>query len=75
MAVVREQRVGGFRCPSADASVSIPATLRKTVSTAAYKADYERLAMPLLYEEIAYDDAIDVLELIAQALEKDDRFV
>lgn len=53
MTVVREQRVGGFRCPSADAGVSIPATLREIVSTAAYKADYERLTMPLLYEGIS----------------------
>lgn len=73
MTVVREQRVGGFRCPSADASVSIPATLREIVSTAAYKADYERLTMPLLYEGISYGDAIGVLELIARSLEEDER--
>lgn len=73
MTVVREQRVGGFCCPSADAGVSIPATLREIVSTAAYKADYERLTMPLLYEGISYGDAIGVLELIARSLEEDER--
>lgn len=74
MAVVREQRVGGFRCPSADASVNIPNTLREIISTAAYKADYERLTVPLLYEEVPYDDAIGALELIASTLKKDSRF-
>lgn len=75
MAVVRAQRAGSFRCPAADADVCVPDMLRSIVATEAYRADYAELTVPLLYEELPYEQAVESLERIACLLEQDERFL
>lgn len=69
MGVVRSQRFGGFRSHSADPSVSLRDTLTRLLDEEAYRRDYERVTLPLLYEEISYEDAAFSLREIADFLD------
>lgn len=68
MDTVRAQRVGSYGNPSADDRVDLPAVLEEIVEKESYRYDYERITMPLLYEDVAYDDAITALREIAAFL-------
>lgn len=69
MDVVRSQRFGGFRSHSADPSVSLRDTLTRLLDEEAYRRDYERVTLPLLYEEVSYEDAACSLREIAGFLD------
>ena len=68
METVRTQRVGGYGNPSADDGVNLSAVLEEIVVKESYKSDYERITMPLLYEDVAYDEAVTALREIAAFL-------
>ena len=65
MEVVRVQRRGGYGSPSADDGVDLPSVLEEIVEKESYRLDYERITMPLLYEDVAYDEAVTALREIA----------
>lgn len=65
MDTVRAQRVGGFGNLSADDGVDLSAVLEEIVEKGPYRSDYERVTMPLLYEDVAYDEAATALREIA----------
>lgn len=73
MAAVRGQRVGGYGNPSADDGVDLPAVLEEIVEKGSYRFDYEHITMPLLYENVAYDEAVTALREIAAFLGGDRR--
>ncbi|MEG0476439.1 MAG: hypothetical protein RR572_02050 [Raoultibacter sp.] len=70
MQIVKGQRAGGYRNFSAEKGVSIPDTLRELIDSKAYAADYTNLTVPLLYDELPYEQAATVLETIADAMSK-----
>lgn len=70
MQIVKEQRAGGYRNFSAEKGVSIPDTLRELIDSKAYAADYTNLTVPLLYDELPYEQAATALETIADAMDK-----
>lgn len=65
---VRAQRVGGYGNPSADGGVDLSAVLEEIVEKGPYRSDYERVTMPLLYEDVSYDEAVIALSEIAAFL-------
>ena len=69
--IVRAQRAGGYGNPSADDEVDLPAILMEIVEKESYRSDYERITMPLLYEDVTYDEAVTVLQEIATFLRFD----
>ena len=68
MDTVRAQRVGGYGNLSADDGVDLSAVLEEIVEKGPYRSDYERVTMPLLYEDVAYDEAVIALREIAAFL-------
>ena len=68
METVRAQRVGGYGNLSADDGIDLPAVLEEIVEKELYRPDYERITMPLLYEDVAYDEAVTALREIAAFL-------
>lgn len=50
MRTVREQRLEGYRCPSAEPEMDIPVLLEHIAAKEAYRHDYEHVTAPLLYE-------------------------
>lgn len=66
---VRRQRKGNPKCLSAEDGVSVSNTLREIVGLHPYRADYERLTVDLLYEDVSYETAAPVLLDIARFLE------
>ncbi len=68
VAMVRSQRKGNFRCPSADDGVSLADTIDAIRKKEPYRKDYERVTAPLLYEDVSYDVASQVLAGIASFL-------
>ncbi len=68
METVRVQRTGGYGNLSADEGVDLPTVLEEIVEKESYKSDYERVTMPLLYEDVIYDEAITALGEIAAFL-------
>ena len=62
---VRELRKPHKKSISAQEGVDIPELLRKIVSEAAFRSDYEQITSLLLFEKIAYIEAIEVLDKIA----------
>ena len=68
METVRVQRAGGYGNLSADDGVYLPAVLEEIVEKEPYRYDYERITMPLLYEDVAYDEAVTALREIAAFL-------
>ncbi|WP_304427382.1 nucleotidyl transferase AbiEii/AbiGii toxin family protein [uncultured Adlercreutzia sp.] len=67
---VRAQRVGGYRTPSAEPSVVLSEELRRLVREESYRADYDQVTSPLLYDDLGYDAAISSLTEIAAFLSK-----
>lgn len=65
---VRAQRIGGYGNPSADGGVDLSAVLEEIVVKESYRSDYERVTMPLLYEDVTYDEAVSALREIAAFL-------
>lgn len=55
METVRRQRAASYRCPSADPSVDLQETIRAIIAIGAYRVDYEKVTVPLLYEDVGYD--------------------
>lgn len=72
MGIVRSQRLGGFRCPSANPSVDVPSLLEEIASTEAYRHDYENVTEPLLYEAMPYETATTAFGEIASFLRAHD---
>lgn len=70
MAVVRRQRRGNYRTPSAEPDVDVTAVLQEILRREAYRDDYERVTAPLLYEEMSYERAASAVGEIAEALRK-----
>ena len=68
METVRKQRVGGHGNPSAGDGVDLAAVLLEVVEKDAFRSDYDRITMPLLYEDVAYDDAVGALKELAAFL-------
>lgn len=68
METVRFQRAGSFRCPSADPSVDLQETIRSILAVDAYRTDYEKVTVPLLYEDVGYDEVMSSLADIADFL-------
>ena len=68
---VRTQRAGRHHCPSADPSVDIPSVLDEIVSCEFYRKDYESTTVPLLYEDMPYQEAVSSLSDIARFLSPD----
>lgn len=65
---VRAQRTGGHGNPSAEDGVDLASVLSEIVLKETYRTDYERITMPLLYEDVTYDEAIVSLREIADFL-------
>lgn len=65
---VRAQRTGGHGNPSAEDGVDLASVLSEIVLKETYRTDYERITMPLLYEDVTYDEAIISLREIADFL-------
>ena len=65
---VRAQRIGGYGNPSADDGIDLSAVLEEIVVKESYRSDYERVTMPLLYEDVTYDEAVSALREIAAFL-------
>ncbi len=70
LSIVRKQRQGGYRTPSAEPSVTIAEILTLIVSDEDYRDDYEKVTYPLLYDGISYDEAINSLTIIAKFLKE-----
>lgn len=64
---VRNERSKSAVCPSAKANIDIPTILKKIILEESYKADYERITMSLLGENIGYDEVISTLKQIAES--------
>ncbi|MEC4176218.1 nucleotidyl transferase AbiEii/AbiGii toxin family protein [Adlercreutzia sp. R7] len=70
MRTVRAQRLRGYRCPSAEPEMDIPALLEHIAAKEAYRHDYEHVTAPLLYETMPYDEAASVFGDIAAFLRR-----
>ncbi|MCL2819743.1 MAG: nucleotidyl transferase AbiEii/AbiGii toxin family protein [Oscillospiraceae bacterium] len=62
---VRELRKPHKKSISAQEGVDIPELLRKIMSDAAFRSDYEQITSLLLFENVAYNEAVEVLDKIA----------
>ena len=56
--MVRRQRLGKNRCPSAEPSADLAAVLRELADRDVYKGDYINVTMDLLYDELPYEEAV-----------------
>jgi len=61
---VREARKQHNACRSAQDHIDIPELLQKITSENFYKSDYDKITATLLFEEIAYAEAITVISNI-----------
>ena len=52
------------KCPSANESANIHDVLAQIISNEFYKEDYENLTELLLYENVDYETAIKVLDVV-----------
>ncbi|WP_241159198.1 nucleotidyl transferase AbiEii/AbiGii toxin family protein [Adlercreutzia sp. ZJ141] len=66
--IVRRQRLGGSRTPSANPAVDISDTLQRIASYGVYQEDYEKATAPLLYDDLSYEDAATAVMRIAAFL-------
>lgn len=64
--VVRGQRLGKSRCPSADPGIDLAAVLREIAENGAYERDYVDVTAKLLYDEMPYGEAVKALSEIAE---------
>lgn len=67
---VKEQRRGLYGCSSAEEGVDVSSVLKAIVRSGAYRLDYQQITTALLFEEIRYETAVEVLPLIAEFLAK-----
>ena len=65
---VRHQRKGQFMCSSAEDNVNLPAVVESISTSEAYRADYEDVTLPLLFESVPYDEASSCLKVISAFL-------
>jgi hypothetical protein len=70
MDIVKAQRVGSYGNPSASDGVDLPGLLAEIKEKEVYRSDYERVTMPLLYEEVSHEEAVDALAVIAEFLKE-----
>ncbi|WP_302964133.1 nucleotidyl transferase AbiEii/AbiGii toxin family protein [uncultured Adlercreutzia sp.] len=68
LSIVRRQRLGNYRTPSAEPDVDVAEVLEEILSNEVYRADYEHVTAPLLYEEMSYARASSAVGEIAGAL-------
>ena len=61
---VRKVRQAMTKCPSANESANIHDVLSQIISIEFYKEDYENLTELLLYENVDYETAIRVLDVV-----------
>ena len=59
---VKEERKANKTCLSSQDDVSLNSVLQEIVEKDAYKSDYERITIPLLFDKIPYDAAIKALK-------------
>lgn len=69
---VRNVRQQSKVAVSAVDGVDINAVLQNIIDTACFKADYEKITFPLIFEKITYDDAIEALREILKSKVFDD---
>ena len=62
---VRKIRKPHIKSISAQEGIDIPELLRKIVKDNAFKSDYEQITSLLLFEDVTYIEAVEVLEKIA----------
>lgn len=65
---VRLQRRGQFMCASAGDDVNLPAVIESISTGEVYRADYEDVTLPLLFESVPYHEASSCLMVIAAFL-------
>jgi len=53
-------------CPSALPGVNVSELIKKIVSEAVYRSDYETVTEKLLEENLKYNDVVTALEAIAE---------
>lgn len=70
LSVVRKQRLGNYRTPSADPEVDVAEVLEEIARDEVYRTDYEHVTAPLLYEQMSYEEASSALREIAGALKR-----
>lgn len=66
--IVRGQRLGKNRCPSANPGIDLAAVLREIAENGAYERDYVDVTEKLLYDEMPYGEVVKVLSEIAEFL-------
>lgn len=66
--VVRRQRRGQFMCASAEDDVDLAAVVESALESEAYRADYESVTLPLLFDPVPYDEAASCLAAISAFL-------
>lgn len=62
--VVREERKRNKTCLSAKDKVDVNAVLQEIIAKKIYKVDYEEITKGLLFEDIAYDEAIKAVQRV-----------
>lgn len=62
--LVRKERSEHSTCYSAQENVNIKDLLKKIVDKKIYKNDYETITLNLLYEDVSYNEAVNVLQKI-----------
>lgn len=70
LSVVRKQRLGNYRTPSADPEVDVAEVLEEIARKEVYRTDYERVTAPLLYEQMSYEEASSAIKEIADVLKR-----
>lgn len=70
LSVVRKQRLGNYRTPSADPEVDVAEVLEEIARDEVYRTDYEHVTAPLLYEQMSYEEASSALREIADVLKR-----
>ncbi|WP_373213459.1 nucleotidyl transferase AbiEii/AbiGii toxin family protein [Ruminococcus sp. 5_1_39BFAA] len=63
---VRNVRKASSICPSAQDDVDVPELIKKIITEAVYKADYQSLTEGLLEENVSYETAIQALETVIE---------
>lgn len=66
--IVRHQRRGQFMCASAEDGVNLAAIIESISTSEIYKDDYEAVTIPLLFEQVSYDEASNSLTTISDFL-------
>lgn len=62
--VVRIERCAKKSCVSASSTYNVNSTLKKIIDEEFYKKDYQEITAKLLYDNVSYEDAILIIDLI-----------